>query len=152
MSAYTMHTSEELWGADARVFNPDRWLQPETKHLEQYLCTFSKGTRMCIGPKFVLCSIFRIILLTFIVSLMLKLRLLWRTCSETSISAPLPPQTFVRLRGGIRSLWNTRSLVCLYSSLVSRRSKNGIEIQRYSFSHSYLSISRGAMGAKSHIE
>ncbi|OJJ52526.1 hypothetical protein ASPSYDRAFT_83075 [Aspergillus sydowii CBS 593.65] len=36
-------------GADARVFNPDRWLQPEAKHLEQYLCTFSKGARMCIG-------------------------------------------------------------------------------------------------------
>ncbi|KAH8428282.1 cytochrome P450 [Aspergillus melleus] len=49
MSAYTMHTSEEIWGPDARVFNPDRWLQPEAKALEQYLCTFSKGARMCIG-------------------------------------------------------------------------------------------------------
>ncbi|KAL4888830.1 cytochrome P450 [Aspergillus ambiguus] len=49
MSAYTMHTSEEIWGPDARVFNPDRWLHPEAKPLEQYLCTFSKGARMCIG-------------------------------------------------------------------------------------------------------
>ncbi|KAL4916460.1 cytochrome P450 [Aspergillus aurantiobrunneus] len=49
MSAYTMHTSEEIWGPDARVFNPDRWLQPEAKSLEQYLVAFSKGARMCIG-------------------------------------------------------------------------------------------------------
>ncbi|KAB8071259.1 cytochrome P450 [Aspergillus leporis] len=49
MSAYTMHYNEELWGPDARSFNPDRWLQPESKNLDQYLCTFSKGARMCIG-------------------------------------------------------------------------------------------------------
>ncbi|GKZ35743.1 hypothetical protein AbraIFM66950_006496 [Aspergillus brasiliensis] len=49
MSTYTMHTNEEVWGPDARIFNPDRWLQPEAKSLEQYLCTFSKGARMCIG-------------------------------------------------------------------------------------------------------
>ncbi|KAI2848230.1 hypothetical protein CBS147343_5440 [Aspergillus niger] len=49
MSTYTMHTNEEVWGPDARVFNPDRWLQPGAKSLEQYLCTFSKGARMCIG-------------------------------------------------------------------------------------------------------
>lgn len=56
MSTYTMHTNEEVWGPDARVFNPDRWLQPGAKSLEQYLCTFSKGARMCIGQKFVLPS------------------------------------------------------------------------------------------------
>ncbi|KAB2572680.1 Cytochrome P450 oxidoreductase [Lasiodiplodia theobromae] len=49
MSAYTMHYSEELWGKDAKVFNPDRWLGPNAKHLDTYLCTFSKGARQCIG-------------------------------------------------------------------------------------------------------
>ncbi|CAG8947186.1 unnamed protein product [Penicillium salamii] len=49
MSAYTMNYSEELWGPDARIFNPERWLQPESKNLDQYLSTFSKGARMCIG-------------------------------------------------------------------------------------------------------
>ncbi|KAI3008181.1 hypothetical protein CBS147346_2752 [Aspergillus niger] len=34
MSTYTMHTNEEVWGPDARVFNPDRWLQPGAKSLE----------------------------------------------------------------------------------------------------------------------
>ena len=51
MSTYTMHTSEEIWGSDARSFNPDRWLSPEAKSLDQYLCTFSKGARMYIGQK-----------------------------------------------------------------------------------------------------
>ncbi|KAJ6076156.1 cytochrome P450 [Penicillium canescens] len=49
MSAYTMHMSEEVWGSDVRAFNPNRWLKPESKGLEKYLCTFSKGARMCIG-------------------------------------------------------------------------------------------------------
>ncbi|KAL5358774.1 cytochrome P450 [Aspergillus floccosus] len=49
ISAYTMNFSEELWGPDARTFNPERWLQAESKDLNQYLCTFSKGRRMCMG-------------------------------------------------------------------------------------------------------
>ncbi|OLN85051.1 Benzoate 4-monooxygenase 1 [Colletotrichum chlorophyti] len=49
MSAYTMHTSVDIWGADARSFNPDRWLAPDAKRLEQYQVAFSKGSRMCIG-------------------------------------------------------------------------------------------------------
>ncbi|OLN86993.1 Benzoate 4-monooxygenase 2 [Colletotrichum chlorophyti] len=49
MSAHTMHTSVSLWGPDARSFNPDRWLASNSKSLEQYLVSFSKGSRMCIG-------------------------------------------------------------------------------------------------------
>ncbi|KAF9889644.1 hypothetical protein FE257_007152 [Aspergillus nanangensis] len=66
MSAYTMHYNEDIWGSDARSFNPDRWLQPNAKELDQHLCTFSKGARMCIGQnlamaeiRLVLASIFR---------------------------------------------------------------------------------------------
>ncbi|KAJ5753488.1 uncharacterized protein N7511_007641 [Penicillium nucicola] len=57
MSAYTMHTSEEIWGVDARSFNPDRWLTPEAKSLEQYMCAFSKGTRMCLGQNLALAEV-----------------------------------------------------------------------------------------------
>ncbi|KAF4309554.1 Pisatin demethylase [Botryosphaeria dothidea] len=49
MSAYTMHYSTELWGKDAKVFNPDRWLGPDGKHLDSCLCTFRKGSSQCIG-------------------------------------------------------------------------------------------------------
>lgn len=51
MSTYTMHTNTEAWGPDAREFNPDRWLVPDDQGLEHWMCTFSKGARMCIGQK-----------------------------------------------------------------------------------------------------
>ncbi|KAF6814866.1 hypothetical protein CSOJ01_03877 [Colletotrichum sojae] len=53
ISAYTMHNSYDIWGPDARSFNPDRWLRPDAQSLEQYLCPFSKGARMCIGQNLV---------------------------------------------------------------------------------------------------
>lgn len=46
-----MHNSVDAWGPDARQFNPDRWIGPASKGLEQWLSTFSKGARMCLGQK-----------------------------------------------------------------------------------------------------
>lgn len=51
MSTYTMNMSEEIFGPDARVFNPERWMQPNSKQLGDNLYTFSKGARMCLGLK-----------------------------------------------------------------------------------------------------
>ncbi|KAK1506561.1 uncharacterized protein CCOS01_16420 [Colletotrichum costaricense] len=53
MSAHTIHSSVDIWGPDARLFNPDRWLVPEAKGLDQYQVHFSKGARMCIGQNLV---------------------------------------------------------------------------------------------------
>ncbi|KAM5385660.1 hypothetical protein ACJZ2D_000859 [Fusarium nematophilum] len=53
MSAHTMHSSTEIWGPDARFFNPDRWLAPDAKNLEKYMVSFSKGARMCLGQNLV---------------------------------------------------------------------------------------------------
>ncbi|KAI9035259.1 uncharacterized protein KD926_004228 [Aspergillus affinis] len=36
-------------GPDARVFNPDRCLTPDSNKFEQWIYTFCKGARMCIG-------------------------------------------------------------------------------------------------------
>lgn len=58
MGAHTMHNSTELWGQDVHVFKPERWLDGDgtvgtnAKTLEQWLCTFSKGVRQCIGINF----------------------------------------------------------------------------------------------------
>lgn len=55
ISAYTMHKSPELWGPDVGSFKPERWLEDDgtvggnAKNLEQWMCTFSKGSRQCIG-------------------------------------------------------------------------------------------------------
>ncbi|UQC91093.1 uncharacterized protein CLUP02_16627 [Colletotrichum lupini] len=38
-------------GLDARSFNPDRWLKPNAKSLEQYQVAFSKGARIIVPAK-----------------------------------------------------------------------------------------------------
>lgn len=49
ISAYTMHHNRQLWGDDAASFNPDRWLRDKGKSLDQYMVSFSKGLRSCLG-------------------------------------------------------------------------------------------------------
>jgi cytochrome P450 len=49
MSAYTMHISEEVWGPNAREFEPERWFGEGAKGLDEHLIAFSKGARNCIG-------------------------------------------------------------------------------------------------------
>lgn len=48
-----MNTDPQVWGQNAKSFNPARWLGPNAKELETHLCTFSKGARQCIGIKYV---------------------------------------------------------------------------------------------------
>lgn len=54
MSTYTMNMSEEIFRPDARQFNPERWMKPDSKQLAEQIYTFSKGSRMYIGIKSVL--------------------------------------------------------------------------------------------------
>jgi hypothetical protein len=49
MSAYTMHSREDIWGSNARQFEPERWLGEAAKGLDEHMVTFSKGARNCIG-------------------------------------------------------------------------------------------------------
>jgi cytochrome P450 len=44
-----MHFDPNIWGDDARSFNPDRWLANGAKDLDKYVVTFSKGARACLG-------------------------------------------------------------------------------------------------------
>ena len=49
-SAIFVSLSEEIF-ARPHDFLPDRWLQPESKALESWLVSFSKGPRRCLGIK-----------------------------------------------------------------------------------------------------
>lgn len=56
----TLNVSEKLWGADAKEFKPERWLNDgsgltkEVNTLQGYhhLFTFGDGPRICIGKAF----------------------------------------------------------------------------------------------------
>ncbi|KAH8152938.1 uncharacterized protein LAJ45_03165 [Morchella importuna] len=50
MSSPYVHTNEGIF-PDAHRFIPERWLQPNSKHLEHWLVPFSRGPRMCLGVK-----------------------------------------------------------------------------------------------------
>ena len=39
-----IHSSKEIWGPDAREFNPDRWLQPDAAANEKYFIPVRRRT------------------------------------------------------------------------------------------------------------
>ena len=47
-----MHNMNSLVFPDPDRFQPERWLNDAPK-LEQYLCSFSRGSRGCLGMKYV---------------------------------------------------------------------------------------------------
>jgi cytochrome P450 len=54
MTSLMMHHNESIF-PDSRSYVPERWLDPaERKRLEKYLVSFSKGSRQCIGIKYVI--------------------------------------------------------------------------------------------------
>ena len=50
MSVLLMHNNEEHF-PNPRHFDPERWLQPDSPRLRNYLTPFSRGSRSCIGIK-----------------------------------------------------------------------------------------------------
>ncbi|KAG5781015.1 hypothetical protein H9Q73_005337 [Fusarium xylarioides] len=65
MSIPDVLSDKAIWGSDAAVFKPERWLSGGAD-LDRYLVTFSKGTRVCPGielawieTRLVIASLFR---------------------------------------------------------------------------------------------
>ncbi|RLN45453.1 hypothetical protein BBJ28_00006640 [Nothophytophthora sp. Chile5] len=58
MSVYAAARVKGVWGEDAAVFNPDRWIDPETgkmKYINPFqFITFGGGPHQCIGMRFAL--------------------------------------------------------------------------------------------------
>ncbi|XMA20785.1 hypothetical protein WAI453_013576 [Rhynchosporium graminicola] len=52
ISPYVVHSSKEIWGADAQVWNPERWISGDSKDLERNWLVFSAGYMMCLGRHF----------------------------------------------------------------------------------------------------
>ncbi|KAK4207723.1 benzoate 4-monooxygenase cytochrome P450 [Rhypophila decipiens] len=50
VNIWVMHHSKEIWGEDAREFNPDRWFRPNAASLEKYFIPWGAGYSSCPGP------------------------------------------------------------------------------------------------------
>ncbi|KAI6157016.1 cytochrome P450 [Pisolithus tinctorius] len=64
ISVFCMKRSEAIWGPDAKVFRPDRWLEAGgvTKKAQEvkgfrHLLTFGDGPRTCLGKWFAVAEI-----------------------------------------------------------------------------------------------
>lgn len=56
-SAYTMNRDKALWGEDADVWDPERWLKPGASRsggatTNYAMTTFGHGPRRCLGMNF----------------------------------------------------------------------------------------------------
>ncbi|KAK8084910.1 cytochrome p450 [Apiospora hydei] len=49
VSPSVIHTSKEIWGPDAREFNPDRWLEPDAAAKEKFFIPWGVGYASCPG-------------------------------------------------------------------------------------------------------
>ena len=47
--AYAMGRYESIWGQDAKIFNPDRWLDSSRVYSAFEYPVFHAGPRMCLG-------------------------------------------------------------------------------------------------------
>ncbi|KAL4865772.1 hypothetical protein BDV12DRAFT_187949 [Aspergillus spectabilis] len=57
---WIMHRDEKVFGKDAEVFNPDRWMDPErAKLMNKYLFTFGYGARVCLGKDIAMMELFK---------------------------------------------------------------------------------------------
>lgn len=65
MSSMLMHHNEFIF-PDPLRYDPQRWMGPgKRQRLEKYLVNFSKGTRQCVGIKYVEFSVDTAIALGF---------------------------------------------------------------------------------------
>lgn len=84
MSGVLVHKSKAVF-ADPDTFNPERWLRKDAKGLEQWLVSFSKGPRSCLGINLAWCELY-IAFATMLRRFEMKLDgttredLVWRDC------------------------------------------------------------------------
>ncbi|KAI5985871.1 cytochrome P450 [Pisolithus albus] len=75
-----MNCSEAIWGPDAKMYRPERWLEPDgvTKKAQEvkgyrHLLTFGDGPRACIGKLFAIAEI-KMVLSVVIKNFVLEMR------------------------------------------------------------------------------
>jgi cytochrome P450 len=89
MNAWVLHRSEEIFGHDAGIFRPERWLQRPNEALEAFQerlhkmqqseFTFGFGPRTCIGKNLSLLEIYKVVPTLFLSFDMAIVRADWKT-------------------------------------------------------------------------
>lgn len=73
-----LQRNEEIWGLDAREFNPDRFLREEdVARTRFYLCAFLFGPRSCIGQRFAILE-----LKAFVAQVLKRLKVLMKPVED----------------------------------------------------------------------
>ncbi|KAH9886861.1 cytochrome P450 [Xylariomycetidae sp. FL2044] len=49
LNTFSMNLSTDLWGPDAKAFEPERWLREDSAQLEKLFIPFSGGIGACVG-------------------------------------------------------------------------------------------------------
>jgi len=47
VNGWVLHRSEEIFGANPKVFRPERWLKGDAKNMERYMFQFGGGSHLC---------------------------------------------------------------------------------------------------------
>lgn len=47
VNGWVLHRSKEIFGADPKVYRPERWLEDDAKNMERYMFQFGGGSHVC---------------------------------------------------------------------------------------------------------
>jgi hypothetical protein len=47
VNGWVLHRNEEIFGADPKVYRPERWLEGDAKNMERYMFQFGGGSHVC---------------------------------------------------------------------------------------------------------
>lgn len=63
ISAAVVHYDTDVFGEDADIFRPERWLdgQADAKHMARHMLHFSAGARVCMGRNIALVEIYKLV-------------------------------------------------------------------------------------------
>jgi cytochrome P450 len=47
VNGWVLHRNREIFGADPKIYRPERWLEGDAKNMERYMFQFGGGSHLC---------------------------------------------------------------------------------------------------------